>query len=119
MKLKLKWLADFNTKEPITGNSESAEEPLFGCIDHMPVTKLSELLSIDKEVLTAKVRSAKYLPQAILGVEIPKEEGKIRLLGIPTLNDRLLQQAVVQVITARFEYEVLDSTQTKTCNKQF
>jgi group II intron reverse transcriptase/maturase len=74
-------------------------------VDYMPVTKLSELMSIDKEVLTGKVRSGKYLPQPILGVEIPKGNGKTRLLGIPTVTDRLLQQAVLQVINARFEYE--------------
>ena len=79
-------------------------------VDHMPVTKLSELMSIDKEELTVKVRSGKYLPQAILGVEIPKGEGKTRLLGIPTVTDRLLQQAVLQVVTARFEYEFSDSS---------
>lgn len=79
-------------------------------VDHMPVTKLSELLSIDKEELTAKVRSGKYLPQAILGVEISKGEGKTRLLGIPTVTDRLLQQAVLQVINARFEFEFSDSS---------
>ncbi len=79
-------------------------------VDDMPVTKLSELLAIDKEELTATVRSGKYLPQPILGVEIPKGKGKTRLLGIPTVTDRLLQQAVLQVITARFEYEFLDSS---------
>jgi RNA-directed DNA polymerase len=73
-------------------------------VDHMPVTKLPELLAIDKEELTAKVRSREYLPQPILGVEIPKGKGKTRLLGIPTVTDRLLQQAVLQVITPRFEY---------------
>ena len=51
----------------------------------MPVTKLSELLSIDKEELTGQVRSGKYLPKPILGVEIPKGNGKMRLLGIPKL----------------------------------
>ena len=76
----------------------------------MPVTKLSEFLAIDKEELTATVRSGKYLPQAILGVEIPKGKGKTRLLGIPTVCDRLLQQAVLQIITARFEYEFSDSS---------
>jgi len=79
-------------------------------VDHMPVTKLSELMSIDKEELTANVRSGKYLPQAILGVEISKGEGKTRLLGIPTVTDRLLQQAVLQVITARFEFGFSDSS---------
>jgi hypothetical protein len=76
----------------------------------MPVTKLSELLEIDKDELTVKVRSGKYLPQPILGVEIPKGNGKTRLLGIPTVTDRLLQQAVLQVINARFEFEFSDSS---------
>jgi len=79
-------------------------------VDYMPVTKLSELMSIDKEELTARVRSGKYLPQPILGVEISKGEGKTRLLGIPTVTDRLLQQAVLQVINARFEYGFSDSS---------
>jgi len=79
-------------------------------VDHMPVTKLSELMSIDKEELTEKVRSGKYLPQAILGVEISKGNGKMRLLGITTVTDRLLQQSVLQVINARFEYEFSDNS---------
>lgn len=74
-------------------------------VDYMPVTKLSELMSIDKEELTVKVRSGEYLPQAILGVEIPKGNDKMRLLGIPTVTDRMLQQAVLQIMTARFEFE--------------
>ncbi len=63
-------------------------------VDHMPVTKLSELLSIDKDELTEEVRSGKYLPQPILGVEIgfaelvnsvPKGNKGVRLLRIPKL----------------------------------
>jgi group II intron reverse transcriptase/maturase len=77
-------------------------------VDHMPVTKLTDLMSIDKEELTAKVRSGKYLAQPILGVEIPKGSGKMRLLGIPTVTDRLLQQAVLQIINARFEFDFSD-----------
>jgi group II intron reverse transcriptase/maturase len=86
-------------------------------VDHMPVTKLSDLMSIDKNELTEHVRSGEYLAQAILGVEIgfaelvnsvPKGNGKMRLLGIPTVTDRLLQQAVLQIITAKFEFEFSD-----------
>ncbi len=74
-------------------------------VDHMPVTKLSELMSIDKESVTEEVLSGNYLPQPILGVKISKGDGKYRLLGIPTVTDRMLQQAVLQVINARFEFE--------------
>ncbi|MUP38590.1 group II intron reverse transcriptase/maturase [Labilibaculum euxinus] len=79
-------------------------------VDHMPVTKLSELMSINREELKEKVRSGNYLPQAILGVEIPKGSGKMRLLGIPTVTDRLLQQAVLQIITAKFEFDFSDNS---------
>src|SRR6056297_1339821 len=79
-------------------------------IDHMPVTKLSDLMSIDKYELANQVSSNVYICQPILGVEIPKGNGKTRLLGIPTVTDRLLQQAVLQIITARFEFEFSDSS---------
>ena len=73
-------------------------------VDAMPVTKLTELLDIDQQALQEEVRQNKYIPQAILGVNIPKGKGKTRLLGIPTVTDRLLQQAVVQVINPYYEF---------------
>lgn len=79
-------------------------------VDDMPATKLSEIMSIDKEGLTAHVRSGNYLPQPILGVEVPKGKGRMRLLGIPTVTDRMLQQAVLQVINAKFEFEFSGSS---------
>ena len=77
-------------------------------IDHMPVTELSDLMSIDKYELANQVSSSMYICQPILGVEIPKDNGKKRLLGIPTVTDRLLQQAVLQIITIKFEKEFSD-----------
>lgn len=69
--------------------------------------KRTKTLSADfrkgKEQLLNQLRTNTYQPQPILGVEIPKENGKTRLLGIPTVSDRLLQQAVSQVLMPLYE----------------
>lgn len=72
-------------------------------VDGMPVTELYAHLVKNREQLESGIRTGKYLPQAILGVEIPKSNGKVRLLGVPTVTDRLLQQAVGQVLAIKFE----------------
>lgn len=77
-------------------------------VDGMSVQALSGHLTANREHILASVVGGRYLPQAILGVEIPKANGKKRLLGIPTLTDRWLQQAVAQVIGPLFEVEFKD-----------
>jgi len=72
-------------------------------VDGMEVTELQDYLSTHQRELVRGVLSEKYLPQAIRGVEIPKSNGKKRLLGIPTVVDRWLQQAVSQQLMTRFE----------------
>jgi group II intron reverse transcriptase/maturase len=72
-------------------------------VDGMPVKELPRYLKLNRKDLCIRIRSDQYFAQAILGVEIPKENGKKRLLGIPTVADRLLQQAVHQIISPMFE----------------
>jgi group II intron reverse transcriptase/maturase len=74
-------------------------------VDGMRVTELSRHLKLHRDKICSDIVLGKYLPQPILGVEIPKSNGKTRLLGIPTVTDRMLQQAVSQVIMLRFELE--------------
>ena len=74
-------------------------------VDGMTVKELSAHLKINRDEIAAAMVNGKYLPQAILGVEIPKSNGKMRLLGIPTVTDRVLQQAVSQAIGWKFEQE--------------
>jgi RNA-directed DNA polymerase len=77
-------------------------------VDGMTVRELYAHLTKNREQIVSGVRGNRYLPQAILGVEIPKSNGKVRLLGVPTVTDRLLQQAVGQILAIKFEMEFED-----------
>ncbi|PQA93921.1 group II intron reverse transcriptase/maturase [Chryseobacterium piscicola] len=74
-------------------------------VDGMNVQELSDYLRKEKTRLYSSIKERCYLPQPILGVEIPKAYGKTRLLGIPTVTDRVLQQAVSQVLMPHYENE--------------
>ena len=75
-----------------------------GGIDGMKVSDLKEYLSKNREDLINQIRNGTYIPQPIRGKEIPKGNGKTRTLGIPTVVDRMLQQAVMRVIMPSYEY---------------
>ena len=74
-------------------------------IDSMSHQKLPEYIRENRSELLLSICNNSYVPQAILGVPIPKGKGKTRLLGIPTVVDRWLQQAVSQQLMTKFEYE--------------
>ncbi|EOT41284.1 group II intron reverse transcriptase/maturase [Enterococcus dispar] len=72
-------------------------------VDGITVEELKEYLKENKDELRQRIRARKYQPQAALRVEIPKENGKMRKLGIPTVVDRVVQQAIHQVLSPIFE----------------
>ena len=74
-------------------------------VDGMQVSELKQSINRDREAIVSSIINGRYLPQPILGVTIPKSNGKARLLGIPTVMERWLQQAVAQAITPLFEFE--------------
>jgi RNA-directed DNA polymerase len=68
-------------------------------IDGMPVGKLGGWIKLHKRELIASLLDGSYQPQPVRGVQIPKPGGKgMRQLGIPTVADRLVQQAMLQVL---------------------
>ena len=72
-------------------------------IDGVTVEELGVYMYQHKEEIKEQIRNLKYKPSPVKRVEIPKENGKMRKLGIPTVVDRVIQQAIVQVITPIFE----------------
>ena len=75
-----------------------------GGVDGMGVAELPAWLDANHDALAGRILSGRYRPKPVRRVEIPKRErGKVRLLGIPTAVDRMVQQAVAQQLTPIFE----------------
>jgi len=74
-------------------------------VDGMKVEELLPYLKQHGESLKQTLLEEKYRPQPVRRVEIPKLDGGIRLLGIPTAVDRMIQQALAQVLSPIFEEE--------------
>ena len=72
-------------------------------VDGMEYTELKDYLSENGETIKEQLRTRKYKPQPVRRVEIPKSDGGIRKLGVPTVTDRFIQQAIAQVLTPIFE----------------
>ena len=74
-----------------------------GGVDGVTVQELDEYMSRNWESIKQQIRERKYRPQPVLRVEIPKPNGGIRKLGIPTVVDRTIEQAITQVLSPIFE----------------
>ena len=68
-------------------------------VDDIGVDEIAEYLKENWVDIRQRIRERKYKPQPVLRVEIPKPNGGVRKLGIPTVADRIIEQAIVQVIT--------------------
>jgi len=80
-------------------------------VDGVSVEELHEHLRVHKAEILENIRTRKYKPQPVRRVEIPKEEkGKVRKLGIPTVVDRVIQQAIAQVLTPIYEEQFSNSS---------
>jgi RNA-directed DNA polymerase len=81
-----------------------------GGVDEMTVEELKPYLQKHWPETREKLVNGSYQPQPVLGVEIPKPGGGMRKLGIPTVLDRLIQQALLQVLSPLFDPNFSESS---------
>src|SRR5437762_8961795 len=72
-------------------------------VDAITVSELKDHLKRHWPTIRARLLTGDYWPMAVRGVDIPKPQGGVRTLGIPTVVDRLIQQALHQVLQVIFE----------------
>ena len=77
-------------------------------VDGMTVEELGAYLSENGESIREQLRTRKYKSQPVRRVKIPKPDGGVRNLGVPTVVDRFVQQAVAQVLNPIFEEQFHD-----------
>ncbi len=74
-----------------------------GGVDKMEIDELLEHLKTHRDEILTSLLKGSYKPYPVKRVEIPKENGETRKLGIPTLTDRVIQQAILQVLSPIYE----------------
>ena len=79
-------------------------------VDGMNVEELGAYLWENGENIREQLKTRKYKPQPVRRVEIPKPDGGTRKLGVPTVVDRFVQQAILQVLTPIFEEQFHDNS---------
>lgn len=81
-----------------------------GGVDGMSVEELQQYLKDNGDRIRQTILDGKYRPKPVRRVEIPKENGKTRKLGIPTAVDRVIQQAIAQRLTPVYEPKFADTS---------
>jgi RNA-directed DNA polymerase len=72
-------------------------------VDGMSVKSIREHIKQNWQTIRHAIEEGTYQPSPVRRVEIPKPNGGTRMLGIPTVTDRLIQQAIAQVLTPLFD----------------
>ena len=79
-------------------------------VDGITVYEIKEYIQSNGDEILNQIRNRKYKPQPVRRVQIPKGNGKKRNLGIPTVMDRIIQQAMIQVISPIYEEQFSENS---------
>jgi group II intron reverse transcriptase/maturase len=74
-----------------------------GGVDGVTTKELEKYMRANWKGIKEQIRARTYKPQPVLRVDIPKPNGGVRMLGIPTVIDRVIEQAITQVLTPIFD----------------
>ena len=107
MKLMEVILQDENLEEAI--KRVKSNKGVSG-VDKMTVDEIDEYFKANKETIKKRILEKKYRPQPVKRVYIPKSNGKKRPLGIPTVVDRGIQQAITQVLSKIYDDTFSDNS---------
>ena len=107
MKLMEVILQDENLEEAI--KRVKSNKGVAG-VDKMTVDEIDEYFKSNKETIKKQILEKKYRPQPVKRVYIPKSNGKKRPLGIPTVVDRVIQQAIAQVLSKIYDDTFSDNS---------
>ena len=107
MKLMEVILQDENLEEAI--KRVKSNKGVAG-VDKMTVDEIDEYFKSNKETIKKQILEKKYRPQPVRRVYIPKSNGRKRPLGIPTVEDRVIQQAIAQVLTKIYDDTFSDNS---------
>jgi len=77
-------------------------------VDRQSAKEYSEELDSNLRSLLDRFKSGRYRAPAVRGVEIPKGDGRVRRIGVPSFEDKVLQRAVSMILEAVYEQEFLD-----------
>ena len=83
---------------------------MHGCHLEGGVDQLKDYLIANNEELLESLLQGRYRPNPVRRVEIPKEKENKRMLGIPTVVDRMVQQSIMQVFSPVYEKRFSDSS---------
>ncbi len=79
-------------------------------VDGMTIDETARYLRENQKELIGRIKKGKYTPSLVRRVEIPKPDGGVRKLGIPTVTDRVIQQAIAQQLMPIYEPKFADES---------